>query len=73
LFDKIVLQQQGILLGVYDDIFDVPDVFYQTTSLQALLLLLEIARHTALQTLSLTYIDNSTRIIEILVAARRVG
>ena len=69
LLDEVVLQQQGIFLRVHHDILDVPNVLHQTSCLQALLLLLEVARYPSFQPFGLTHIYDCARIIEILVTS----
>jgi len=63
---------QSIFLGLDDDILKIINIFDENISLRRIMHLIEIRRHTTFQILRLTYINNLSRFIEILVYARGI-
>ena len=71
-FDKAVFKMQSIFLGLDEDILKIINIFDENISLRRIMHLIEIRRHTTFQILRLTYINNLSRFIEILVYARGI-
>ena len=71
--DKVVFQQQRILLCLHHYILDVVDFAHQYACLQVLVFLTEIAVHPPSQVFCLSNVDNRAPFVQILVASRAFG
>ena len=67
LLDKVVLQQECVLLTTDHHIFDIGYMRHQLTRLERCLILVEVAAYAPLQVLGFTHIDNCTFTIEVLI------
>ena len=67
LLDELVLEKQSVLFSLDNGIFDVANLGYQYAGSGTLLCLDKIRRHAAFQFFCLTYVDDGTFIVEILV------
>ena len=65
--DETVLQQQGILLGLYNSIGDIAYLADKHFGLEAVNLLMEIGGHATLQVLGLAHVDDDAILIPVLI------
>ena len=70
---QVVLQKQGILLGVYYNIFYVVNLGNKHTCLKVIVFSVEVAANPTLQVLGLSNVDDSATLIEILIASGQFG
>ena len=68
--DKVVLQQQGILLRIDHNVADICNLRHQHPCLGRLVVFGEIRVHTPLQVLGLSHIDDDSLLVQVLVYAR---
>ena len=66
---QVVLQKQGILLGVNYNIFYVMNLGNKHTCLKVIVFSVEVAANPTLQVLGLSNVDDSATLIEILIAS----
>ena len=71
--DEVVLQQERVFFRVHHDILDVSDLAHQHGGLPALVVFAEIGIDAPFQVLGLSYVDDGSFVVQILVASGTVG